>query len=139
VRGVPHLALHGVRLPPPGPVTGVGFWHWLVHWTGCDYGLRYGKWSFYGFWSGFGSDIAEVTIIAGLVAVYRKHACHVRGCPRIGHHPFTDEATGAVYVLCRKHHPRVPDAGVTAGQLDSAAARARPPSGGYHGHGDAQG
>jgi hypothetical protein len=101
----------------------VGFWYWLVHWTGSDYGLTPGKWSFYGFWSGFGSDLGEITIIAGLLAVYRKHNCHVRGCLRIARHEFTDEAAGATYMLCRKHHPATADRGLPASRVDLIHAR----------------
>jgi hypothetical protein len=114
------VALRGLRLRAQGgPDRGgvMGFWHWLIHWTGCDYGLQYGKWSFYGFWSGFGSDIAEVTIIAGLVAVYRKHNCGVRWCPRIARHNFTDPDSGIVHQLCRRHHPGHGGRPVTAQQV----------------------
>jgi hypothetical protein len=97
---VRHLSLRGLRLPPAGGSV-MGFWHWLVHVTGSDYGLQAGRWSFYGFWSGFGSDIAEVTIIAGLIAVYRKHNCHVSGCWRLARLP----VPGTPYVTCRKHNP----------------------------------
>ena len=101
----------------------MGFWAWLVHVTGCDYGIGYGKWNFYGFWSGFGSDLGEITIITALLAVYRKHNCHVRGCPRIGRHEFTDSATGVTYLLCRRHHPGTPDKGLRPEHVDLIAAR----------------
>jgi hypothetical protein len=99
----------------------VGFWHWLIHWTGSDYGLQYGKWSFYGFWSGFGSDLGELTIIAGLLAVYRKHNCHVRGCWRLARFP----VPGTSYVTCRRHHPHgAPTAGqVLAAHREAAGER----------------
>jgi len=56
---------------------------------------------YYGFFSGFGSDIGEVAIIGGLVAIVRKHNCHVHNCWRIGRHP----VEGTPYVVCRRHHP----------------------------------
>ncbi len=89
--------------------------HWLAYMTGSL--NTSGAPPNYNFWSGFGSDIAEVTIIAGLVAVYRKHNCHVARCWRIGRYPFTDEATGTAYLLCRRHHPGVGAAPVTARQI----------------------
>jgi hypothetical protein len=58
----------------------------------------------YGFWSGIGSDLGEVAIFGGVVGIYRKHNCHVKGCARIGKHP----VEGTPYVVCAKHHPGVP-------------------------------
>ena len=52
---------------------------------------------YYGFWSGFGSDIGEVTLIAGIGAVVHHHNCHNRGCWRLGKH-----TTGDGYKLCKK-------------------------------------
>jgi hypothetical protein len=45
--------------------------------------------------------------------LFRKHNCHVRGCWRIGHHPL------GPYLLCRKHHPDIPDAAPTSEQLEN--------------------
>jgi len=56
---------------------------------------------FYGFWSGVGSDIGEVTIIGAAASLYWKHTCHAKGCYRIGRHP----VEGTPHVVCRKHHP----------------------------------
>lgn len=138
MRGLSYLALPGVRLPPSGAV--MWFWHWLVHVTGSDYGLQAGRWSFYGFFSGFGSDLGEITIIAGLLAIYKKHNCHVARCWRLGRHAFTDEATGASYLLCRRHHPAVPDEGLTPEMVNAIASRGRGSGPGrrYHGHGENQ-
>jgi hypothetical protein len=74
--------------------------HWFLHYTGSD--NTSGTW--YGFWSGFGSDLSEIMIVGALLAVLRKHNCHVHGCWRIGRHPV--EGTG--YVVCRRHHPDPP-------------------------------
>ncbi len=76
--------------------------HALLHFMGV---LPRTPSSAYNFWSGFGSDIGEAAIIGGLVAAYRKHNCHEPGCWRLGKHP----AANGLYVLCRKHHPDVPD------------------------------
>lgn len=72
-------------------------WHWFLHVTGSD--NVSGPW--YGFWSGFGSDIAEFGLLYGLYVLVRKHNCHARGCLRIGLH----HVDGTPYVVCRKHHP----------------------------------
>lgn len=95
------------------------FWHHLLHVLGVD--NVSGPW--YGFWSGFGSDLGEVTIITGLLAVYKKHNCHVAWCWRVGRHPFTDEATGAEYLLCRKHHPGTLSRPPSAEAIDAIHAR----------------
>jgi hypothetical protein len=60
---------------------------------------------YYAFWSGFGSDIAEFSLVgAAVTGVYqlnRKYNCHQRGCWRIGTHP----AAGGQFLLCYHHHP----------------------------------
>lgn len=55
---------------------------------------------YYGFWSGFGSDLGEATLLAGLAAAYRHHNCHVEKCPRLGR-----QVEGTPYIACPKHHP----------------------------------
>lgn len=74
--------------------------HWLGHLLGLD--NLSGPW--YGFWSGFGSDLAEITLIGALLGLLRKNNCHVHGCWRIGRHP----VEGTTYTVCRKHHPDPP-------------------------------
>jgi hypothetical protein len=54
----------------------------------------------YGFWSGVGSDIGELTLFGILWATLRKHNCEVHGCFRMGRHK-----TLAGHSVCRKHHP----------------------------------
>ncbi len=90
--------------------------NWLYWFLGNS-----GNGSQYGFWSGFGSDIAEVAILGGVIQLYRKHNCHVRGCWRVAHHP----VEGTPYVVCRKHHPTVPDRGPTAEELAGAVEAVR--------------
>jgi hypothetical protein len=67
------------------------FWHPLQNGNG------------YNFWSGFGSDLGEVTlvtaIVAGFFGAYRHHNCHVKRCWRPGH---IDPAVGAP--ACSQHH-----------------------------------
>ena len=72
-------------------------WWWILHVTGVD--NVSGPW--YGFWSGFGSDLGEIEISPPTIAIYRRHNCHVKGCWRIG--KYSVEGTG--YVVCRHHHP----------------------------------
>lgn len=92
--------------------------HWLLHFTGADDLSG----PIYGFWSGFGSDLGEIAIIGGLIAIIRRHNCHVRGCWRVGRHP----VEGTSFVVCRAHHP---DPGPTHQDvLDSHAARNTKPS-----------
>jgi hypothetical protein len=84
------------------------WWHALQHWLAVHTGTVNEAGPYYGFWSGFGSDIGEVTIVGGLLAIYKKHNCHSRWCWRFGHHDFADEATGITWKLCRAHHPAHP-------------------------------
>src|SRR5579863_2416534 len=82
--------------------------HWLALHTGTLHG---GPDVYYNFWSGFGSDLGEATLISAVgIGVYtgvRKVNCHAKGCWRIGHHPLE----GTPYILCRHHHPDVPTKG----------------------------
>ena len=83
------------------------WWHVLQHWLAVHTGTVNESGPYYGFWSGFGSDIGEVAIIGGLIGVARNHNCHVKGCWRWAHHEY--EMDGATYKLCRIHHPATPD------------------------------
>lgn len=76
--------------------------HWLLHVTGAD--NVSGPW--YGFWSGFGSDLGEATIIGAVIAAARHRNCHVKGCWRLGH---PDPEHG--FPACRHHHSRAEQAG----------------------------
>ena len=84
--------------------------HWFAFHTGILHG---GPDVYYNFWSGFGSDLGEATLISAVgIGVYtgvRKVNCHTRGCWRIGHHALE----GTPYILCRHHHPGVPSRGAT--------------------------
>lgn len=63
-----------------------------------------GNSSHYLFWSGAGSDLGELSIVAAVFslvyALLRKHNCEVTGCWRIGRHD-----TAAGHTVCRRHHP----------------------------------
>jgi hypothetical protein len=75
------------------------------HWLAVHTGTVNEPGPYYGFWSGFGSDIAEFGILGAIAtAVYqqvKKYNCHEPGCWRIGTHP----AAGGQFVLCYHHHP----------------------------------
>ncbi len=87
-----------------------GLRHWVALHTGTLHG---GPDVYYNFWSGFGSDFGEATLISAVcIGVYtgvRKVNCHTKGCWRIGHHALD----GTPYVLCKHHHPNVPNHGAT--------------------------
>ena len=70
---------------------------WLGHILGLD--DLSGPW--YGFWSGFGSDVSELALLGALVGLLRKHNCHVKGCWRVGRHA----VDGTAWVVCARHHP----------------------------------
>ena len=88
--------------------------HWFALHTGTLHG---GPDVYYNFWSGFGSDLGEATLISAVcVGVYtgvRKVNCHTKGCWRIGHHVLE----GTPYILCNHHHPDVPNHGATHEQI----------------------
>ncbi len=86
----------------------MGVGHWLLNFFGINNLAGYG----YGFFSGIGSDLGEVAIIGAIIAVYRKHNCHVQGCWRISRHA----VKGTPWVVCRKHHPEI-DRAPTAAEV----------------------
>lgn len=84
--------------------------NWFEFHTGIVNG---GPDPYYNFWSGFGSDLGEATLISAVaIGVYtgvRKVNCHTKRCWRIGHH----QLEGTPYILCRHHHPGVPNEGAS--------------------------
>ena len=83
----------------------MAWWHALQHWLAIHTGTLNEPGPYYGFWSGFGSDLAEFAaafaFITGAVVSYRHKNCHVKGCLRLGRHP----AAGGQFTVCRKHSP----------------------------------
>jgi len=75
------------------------------HWLAVHTGTVDEPGPYYGFWSGFGSDLAEFGIIGAIgTAVYqlvKKYNCHEPGCWRVGTHP----AAGGQFLMCYRHHP----------------------------------
>jgi hypothetical protein len=87
-------------------VIGLNF-AFLRHWSAVHTGTVNESGPYYGFWSGFGSDLGEATLVsavfAGVYTGIRRSNCHVKGCWRIGHFPLEHTP----YHLCRIHHPGV--------------------------------
>jgi hypothetical protein len=75
------------------------------HWLGVHTGTTNEAGPYYGFWSGFGSDLAELGVLGAIgTAIYqfvKKYNCHEPGCWRVGAHP----AAGGQFLLCYRHHP----------------------------------
>ena len=84
---------------------------WIVrpspvnHWLAVHTGTVNEPGPYYGFWSGFGSDLAEFSILGaigtGVYQLVKKYNCHEPGCWRVGTHP----AAGGQFLLCYRHHP----------------------------------
>ncbi len=96
----------------------IWYWSFTLHWIAVHTGISSpDNLVYYNFWSGFGSDLGEATLIAtlsvGIYTGFRKVNCHAKGCPRIGHHPLE----GTPYHLCSKHHPDVPSGGATHAEI----------------------
>lgn len=70
---------------------------WLYLHLGMATSGRPAPWN--AFWSGFGSDITEVSaFLLGGYGLYRKNNCHEPRCPRIGRHA----VDGTPW--CDRHH-----------------------------------
>ena len=90
-------------------VAGVALWvihaRTVGHWLGVHTGTINETGPYYGFWSGFGSDLTEFGIIGAVgTAAYqlvKKYNCHYPGCWRVGNHPAAD----GQFSLCYLHHP----------------------------------
>jgi hypothetical protein len=74
--------------------------HAIGNWLYSFFGIG-GTGSHYGFWSGTGSDIGELTIVGAVIVGLRHMNCHDTGCWRIGLH----KVEGTPYKACRRHHP----------------------------------
>jgi len=75
------------------------------HWLQVHTGTVNEPGPYYGFWSGFGSDLEEFGILgaiaAGIYSLVKKYNCHEPGCWRVGNHPTAD----GQFHLCYRHHP----------------------------------
>jgi hypothetical protein len=95
-------------------IVALAIWHQQFWWW-CEvhFGMVNEPGPYYGFWSGFGSDLGEYVIVGGVAQIawhqYMMHNCHDPegflpwGCWRIGRH----DAAGGMYKLCWKHHPDI--------------------------------
>ena len=106
-------------MPKPRPIIVVGLICaavaatavWVVHarqvgyWLQLHTGTINEPGPYYGFWSGFGSDLEEFGILGGIAAgiyqLVKKHNCHEPGCWRVGQYPAAD----GQFMLCYRHHP----------------------------------
>lgn len=88
-----------------------------LHWLAVHTGTVNETGPYYGFWSGFGSDLGEVALIGAVAGIYHKHNCHQKGCWRIAKF----EVDGTPYKVCRKHHPTIPDKAVDGEIADAHA------------------
>ena len=77
----------------------MGWWHALQHWLAVHTGTVNESGPFYGFWSGFGSDLGELTIVGAIIGTYKHHNCGTKRCWRIGKTP----VEGTPYKTCHKH------------------------------------
>jgi hypothetical protein len=90
-------------------VAGIALWvihaRLVGHWVEVHTGTINETGPYYGFWSGFGSDLTEFGIIGaiatGVYQLVKKYNCHYPGCWRVGNHPAAD----GEFSLCYRHHP----------------------------------
>jgi hypothetical protein len=101
--------------------------HAIGNWLYWFFGIG-GSGPHYGFWSGTGSDIGEVTILGAVLVGVHHLNCHAKGCWRLSRH----QVEGTPYKVCRKHHPSIPSGGPTLDQIHAAhaahVAKSKPPS-----------
>lgn len=101
------------------------FFRALQHWAAIHTGTLNEPGPYYGFFSGFGSDLGEYAIAASVIGtaagMFRKHNCHVKGCWRLQKH----HVEGTAYIVCKKHHPALPDEDITAEHVREAHEKRR--------------
>lgn len=76
-------------------------WRAILYWLEIHTGTTNEPGPYYGFWSGFGSDIAEFGLLFGVLGLYKHHNCPVKGCPRITHKKFP--VKGTPLYTCHHH------------------------------------
>ena len=91
--------------------TTAGIVVWVInagvvnHWLAVHTGTVNEPGPYYGFWSGFGSDLGELGLIGAMATaayqLFKKFNCHEPGCWRVGTHL----AAGGQFSLCYRHHP----------------------------------
>jgi hypothetical protein len=99
------------------------------HWIAVHTGTVNEAGPYYGFWSGFGSDLSELTLIAAIITpatmAVRKMNCGAKGCWRPSRHEY--DMDGVKHSFCRRHHPHPStNAPITAQQIKDHYARTHP-------------
>jgi hypothetical protein len=77
-------------------------WRIIWWWIEVHTGTTNEPGPYYGFWSGFGSDIGEIAIIGAVLGTYKHHNCSVPRCPRLAHKKY--EVKEIKEYTCKKHH-----------------------------------
>lgn len=74
----------------------------VMHWRHVEFwlGMTNGSSPEYLAWSGWASDIAELTIFGAVAGLWHAHNCHQPGCWRVGKH----KVDGSPW--CTRHHLR---------------------------------
>lgn len=79
----------------------------IAHWLYVHFGIA-GSGPWYSFWSGIGSDLAEITLLGAAIGLFRHHNCSVTGCLRTRTYPVnTTDGRPTPYKSCRRHHPHM--------------------------------
>lgn len=77
---------------------------WLLHWLAVHTGTVNEPGPYYGFFSGFGSDLQEFGVFALLFGAYHRHNCHTPRCWRIGRY----HVAGGEFTVCGRCYPGGP-------------------------------
>ena len=89
------------------------FLHFIQHWLAIHTGTLNESGPYYGFWSGFGSDLGEISLLGGMLMAYKHLQCHDMNCRRFGFH----HIGGTPFKTCKRHHPT---GGNTVDQIHAA-------------------
>lgn len=93
----------------------------LQHWLAVHTGTVNESGPYYGFLSGAGSDIGEVTLIGAVIGTYKHNNCASPHCFRLGRHPTAD----GLHRLCRHHHPDLMGKKRTLAEIHAAHWKAK--------------
>lgn len=86
-----------------------GIWAWNVthfhlgYWLQVHTGTVNEAGPYYGFFSGFGSDLSEIALLGGFAVIVRRFNCHTSGCWRVGRF----HLAGSQFLVCSRHHREV--------------------------------
>ncbi len=97
--------------------------HWLSH-AFYTYVLHVQRANGYQWWSGFGANFGEISVVLLAIGAWRHINCASPWCPRLGKHPTAD----GLHKLCRKHHPDLPDKKLTLAEIQDRHEKAKPAS-----------